>query len=171
MSLYWSIHECLEVLPRPALTRHSAAKGFAPCFPAIRPLQCPQSTTQPVVPVVATPLITTVTVLLLYNFNKKWHPHAQRKAYLDAFSPINFGSLYLGQQAEHSLSNCNACAKMHAELQLAYPGLPSYSAPSNWFSRHKNTLFLVVGEHHAFACARSSTSVPLALTAVHTDCI
>ena len=68
---------------------------------------------------------------VIANFNKKWHPHAQRKAYLDAFSPIHFGSLSLGQQAEHSLSNCNACAKMHAELQLAYPGLPSYSAPSN----------------------------------------
>jgi len=36
----------------------------------------------------------------------------------------------LGQQAEHSLTSCSACAKKYGELQLAYPGLPYYSAPS-----------------------------------------
>jgi len=67
---------------------------------------------------------------VINHFNKKWRTHAKRKEYLTTFSSSSWGQLSLGQQAEHSLSSCSACAKKYGELQLAYPGLPYYSAPS-----------------------------------------
>ena len=50
--------------------------------------------------------------------------------YLATFSTSAWMSLTLGQQAEHSLSNCHPCSEKYEALQQAFPALPCYSAPS-----------------------------------------
>jgi len=64
------------------------------------------------------------------RFNTKWYPHAKRKEYLATFSTLAWKNLPPGQQPEHSLSNCRACAEKYGELQQAFPGLPCYSPPA-----------------------------------------
>ncbi len=68
---------------------------------------------------------------VLRYFNKKWRPHAKRQQYISAFSSESWSRLPAGEQGQHSLANCNACAKRYGELQLAFPGPPYYSAPSS----------------------------------------
>ena len=119
----------LKVLLVVISIKRNAATNFAPPSPAVPLSQCQQSIGNSV-RLTRSVNLTANCDIVISHFNKKWRTHAKSKEYLTTFSSSSWGQLSLGQQAEHSLSSCSACAKKYGELQLAYPGLPYYSAPS-----------------------------------------
>ena len=67
---------------------------------------------------------------ILNMFRKKWHPHTRRLDYETTFSVASWKSLAEEKKREHTLSNCVSCSKEFPELQMAFPGKPTYVAPT-----------------------------------------
>ena len=63
--------------------------------------------------------------------SKKWAPQSMWNDYLITFLVDSWKQLLPSEQLEHSMSNCQACCRNHANLQAAFPALPRYTAPSS----------------------------------------
>ena len=58
---------------------------------------------------------------LLCTFNWKWHPHSQKKVFLDTFSLTAWDHLPAEEKDKHSLKQCLACHTYHLSLTLSFP--------------------------------------------------